>query len=443
MKVLILAYDFPPYVSVAGLRPESWLKFLKNDAITPTIITRQWDEHESKVIQYIQPSKLKNEIIEDNKHGKIIRTPYTPSISNRLLLKGKKGIIQRSLAILENVFQFYTTHIGSKKQLYKSARKYIRNNKDIDCIIATGDPFVLFYYASKLGKEFNIPWIADYRDPWSDDYGLQTKPLQQKWTKNIERRIVGSASSITVVPDFLQILTQQQFNKPIFTIPNGFDDEKFIGLENLQPLNQLPLKIGFAGTIVEWDPIEKIIDAIQQINKDGILVTIDFYGTNKNDHIVKLIKDNKILQDSIHIHSRLPNQELLTNLKSVHFLLLFNYYSIVGTKIYDYLALKRPILFCFTDDEDVENNRLDHFSSIPGLNIPDNIQSEIVLKTKSGILVKNYDELIEILKEKIKELKKGNVPACDSVSYIEFSRKFQTHRLAVIIKQTISHYNAK
>ncbi len=28
-KLLILAYDFPPYVSVGGLRPYAWYRYLK------------------------------------------------------------------------------------------------------------------------------------------------------------------------------------------------------------------------------------------------------------------------------------------------------------------------------------------------------------------------------------------------------------------------------
>jgi len=28
-KVLILAYDFPPYVSVGGMRPYNWYRYLK------------------------------------------------------------------------------------------------------------------------------------------------------------------------------------------------------------------------------------------------------------------------------------------------------------------------------------------------------------------------------------------------------------------------------
>ena len=36
-KVLIFAYDFPPYVSVGGLRPYSWYKYLKEYGIEPNL----------------------------------------------------------------------------------------------------------------------------------------------------------------------------------------------------------------------------------------------------------------------------------------------------------------------------------------------------------------------------------------------------------------------
>ena len=52
----------------------------------------------------------------------------------------------------------------------KAAEDYLATNK-IDCILATGDPFVLFHYAKKaLRKKHNVPWIADYRDPWSSEF---------------------------------------------------------------------------------------------------------------------------------------------------------------------------------------------------------------------------------------------------------------------------------
>ena len=40
-KVLILAYDFPPYVSAGGLRPYNWYLYLKEFGVEPVVITRQ------------------------------------------------------------------------------------------------------------------------------------------------------------------------------------------------------------------------------------------------------------------------------------------------------------------------------------------------------------------------------------------------------------------
>ena len=42
-KVLILAYDFPPYVSVGGMRPYNWYRYLKEFDVEPVVITRQWE----------------------------------------------------------------------------------------------------------------------------------------------------------------------------------------------------------------------------------------------------------------------------------------------------------------------------------------------------------------------------------------------------------------
>ena len=52
-KVLILAYDFPPYVSVGGLRPYSWYKYFKEFGLYPVIVTRQWDNQYGNHLDYI------------------------------------------------------------------------------------------------------------------------------------------------------------------------------------------------------------------------------------------------------------------------------------------------------------------------------------------------------------------------------------------------------
>lgn len=444
-KVIILSYDFKPYISVAALRPESWFHYFKNDGLYPVVVTRQWGTNVNKTLQYIEASESTEEIIEKIDHGTIIRSPYIPTLSNKLLLKTggtKRSILQRISAIIENTLQFYSCSIGPKKRIYHSARKYLLENNDVKLIIATGDPFVLFYYASELSKEFDIPWIADYRDPWSDDYGLHHKKIQKAWTKKVENRIVKTASAITVVPDFLEILAKQHFEIPILTIPNGYDEGKFENLTDFNEMNTSLLKIGFAGTLVEWDPIEKVIDTIYEVNKNfnGTAVILNIYGSNKNEYLENYLANKPELKEFIYVHPRMSNEKLLVELKKHHCLLLFNYYTIVGTKIYDYIALQRLILFCFTHDKDVESNHAKYFDVIKGVDFPENAQEKIIKATESGILLKNPDDLKEQLANLIVDLQKGIAPKSNAKNYTQFSRKYQTHRLAELIKKTISDY---
>ena len=48
---------------------------------------------------------------------------------------------------------------------------------------------------------------------------------------------------------------------------------------------------------------------------------------------------------------------LLEKLAVNNIFLLFNYYSYMGTKIYDYLGLKRLILLCYDNDENQSAER--------------------------------------------------------------------------------------
>ena len=169
-KLLILAYDFPPYVSVGGLRPYSWYKHLKEFGIYPVVVTRQWDNKFGNYLDYVAPTKTNKTEVEKTEYGTIIRTPYKPNLANKILLKyggNKFRLIRKSISAFYELTQWFF-YVGPKKQLLKEADNYLKNNK-VDAIIATGDPFILFKYASKLSAKYNIPWIADYRDAWSGD----------------------------------------------------------------------------------------------------------------------------------------------------------------------------------------------------------------------------------------------------------------------------------
>lgn len=438
-KLLILAYDFPPYVSVGALRPYNWLKYLKEFGVEPIVVTRQWGNKYGNAFDYIAPSATTETIIEHTEFGTIIRTPFKPTISNRLLLKygeNRFRLLRKSLTAINEVFQFLCIS-GPRKELYKAADVYLKQNK-VDGIIATGEPFVLFYYAKKLGERYNIPWIADYRDPWSKSkYGFGSK-LFSYWNRKIENNIVVNSTSIITVSEFFRINLKTLFpDKQIHILPNGFDPDVIDQFAHVKQRSDV-LTIGFVGTIYEWHPWESFIKQIVEFNKKSLTtkVFLDLYGTNIPTEIEEYLNsfdDTDTM--NIRVYPKIENHNLLKKLSEYNAMLLFNDYDIVGTKIYDYLALRRKIIFCYSNDSNaikLKEQFYTYFDVDFGGIRP---QIDIIQQTNSGIIVENEQHLQQVLLELVQEFEATGQIACHSQGVENYSRKIQVQKLAEIVKQ--------
>ncbi|MGC9331195.1 MAG: hypothetical protein ACP5DZ_04870 [Bacteroidales bacterium] len=132
-------------------------------------------------------------------------------------------------------------------------------------------------------------------------------------------------------------------------------------------------------------------------------------------------------------YPKIDNEHVLRKLSEHNLLLLFNDYSIAGTKIYDYLAVKRRILLCYTNDNDALELKEKHHPMQTKNRFSDDLQEEIIDYTKAGYAVKNAKELSELLIELNQELRENGHLACHSVNVKDFSRKKQVERLANIL----------
>jgi len=435
-KLLILAYDYPPYVSVGAIRPYNWQRYLKEYGVEPIVITRQWANHYGNNLDYISASETRDVIEEKNDLGITYRTPYRPNLSNRLLLKYGESRFKLIRKIISGFYEFvqYIFPIGPKSELYSFARKYLKENK-VDAIIATGDPFVLFSYANKLGKEFNIPWFADYRDPWSQNFSSKKGFFQRKLDLILERKIVKSSAKIITVDKLFELKIQKIFpEKKILIQPNGFDEDEMKKVVSITQ-NADILTFSFIGTIYRWHPIEQLLKDFStfQLNNPNSQFRLKFYGINCPEKIEHLLIDHfPNLKNHVHIYPKLPNGELLMELAADHVLILFNYYNFTGTKIYDYLGLKRKIIMCYKNstEANVLKDRY-YFHSIETDILP---QIDIINETNSGIIVQNSIHLIEIIGELYNEFQTNKCIACESNGIEKYSRKIQVQNLAQLVK---------
>jgi len=436
-KVLILAYDFPPYVSVGGLRPFNWFRYLKEYGVEPTVITRQWNNTHGNYLDYISKGVSDESLIEKSEFGTIIKTPYKPNLANRLMLKyGEKKyrFLRKSISAFYEFGQFIWI-TGPKAGIFKEARSYLKNNQ-VDIIIATGDPFVLFYYASKLGKEFNIPWIADYRDPWSHNQEYSEKKLLKKWNAHFEKKLVSTASHITTVSSFVHSKIDSLIpNKSFSILPNGYDPSIIDRVQKI-PQNSKNLTIAFVGTIYNWHPLESFLRTVQKFILQGKIINIKFYGTNIANEL-NLIIEKKFpeLKSIISITPKITNEELLKKIVEDNVMLLFNYYSYMGTKIFDYLGIRRKMILCYSNDPEANELKSKYYSIDESMAKSKQLQADLITETNSGIIVKDSNHLMSVLHDLYNEFEKNKSIACNSTGVENYSRKIQVEILANLLKK--------
>ncbi len=439
-KILILAYDFPPYISVGGLRPYAWLKHFKKFGFEPVIVTRQWDNHYGDYRDYIAPSHSKKEIIEENEFGTIIRAPFHPNISNRLLLKhgdSRNRLLRKSITALYEYGQHFLP-IGTKRTIYYAAKKYLKKNK-VDYILATGDPFILFRYANSLSQEFETPWIADYRDPWTLNQEEQKNKFNLWFSSYFEEKWVSNATLITTVSTFVQYKIQRILitEKNYLIIPNGFDPDNIDAVKHIQQ-NREKLTISFVGTIYNWHPYEHFLKTCAEFLEENPNCSfhLKFYGINLTSDITHLVSAKfSNLRKFVSIIPKMPNSQLLEELAKDNVMLLFNYYSYMGTKIFDYIGLKRKILFCFTDDLVAKRLKAKYYQVKELTTYSGQLQAELIQDANAGILVKDATDLKKHLISLFEEFKVNKNIFANTNNSDNFSRKYYVKILADQLKQ--------
>jgi glycosyltransferase involved in cell wall biosynthesis len=432
MKALILAYDFPPFVSVGGARPYSWYRYFREYGVDPIVVTRQWENRYRSELDYVAPSRSPDTILETSDFGTIIRTPYFPNLSNRLLLRygaARFGLIRKVITGYYEVAQYYA-NVGPKCRLYFAARRYLREG-GADAIVATGEPFVLFRYASSLSAEFGVPWLADYRDPWSSNKGRAPTRVSRKWHALLEMRFTRSASAVSTVSSFFaQQLLGVIPGRPLHIVPNGFDPEAMANAHGVKQGHRY-LTVAFSGSIYGWHPVESFLRVCAELAAEIPLLRVEFVGINDRTRVETFLATyHPSFLPAVAFLPRMANNEMACTLAHANLLLAFNYYSYAGTKIYDYLAVRRRILMCYTDDPEGQALKEKHYNLSDVGSSNNQVLQDIIESTCSGVAVRDAAHLRESLRAAYQEFQRAGSVSCDSQGVEKYSRRFAARLMA-------------
>jgi len=240
----------------------------------------------------------------------------------------------------------------------QQARKVLRQEK-IDLIFSSSSPSTSAFIAMKLKEEFNIPWVAEWRDLWSANTftnrnydKMLIKPLRQlqRFQMRVgERDILRRANKTVVVSQHhreqLGHLHGAEEGR-ITVITNGYDEPDFT---ELKPSSIYPGKmtITFLGTV--YSPFQESIDLfLRTVTEIDKYVEVVFIGRGAADM-------QGTTMENLTLVLHLVKEKALSFASGSDFLFLVmppNAKWIPG-KIFEYLRLGKPILALVPEDGDV------------------------------------------------------------------------------------------
>ncbi len=420
-KILILCNDFPPVNSIGSDRPYSWYKYFKNYDLYPVVITKNWVESGNSRFKTILPERAE----EITPNGIIIRAKkiMTPSIWITSIFGLRLSFIRRLFTLIEKLLSFKISLLDQHREIYKEAFKYLENN-NVELVISTGEPFILFKYGSILKRKYKIKWIADYRDGWYLNHVTSIKKNSLiKLIRNVElkaeKKYIENADLITTIDPVLANRLETFTRIKTKYVYNGFWNH--ITAKDTAQQSQNKLVLNHTGTLTNGQRIEVLLDVlvylkgIDKISEHSIelnLVGLEYFP----DQMERIKKYKDKLKGILITTPRLKKEDAnKMNLKADY---LINFtdenYTAIYAKTYNYIACGKPILV------------------IPGDN---GLLDEIVTEHNLGTILNTATEIENFITNPDVDFK----PDPKNLEF--FTRRNQTKIMSEIIKKQLVNYD--
>ena len=364
-RVLIITYYWPPS---GGSGVQRWVKFSKylpSEGWQPVIYTPSNPEYTSvdRTLEAEIPSEA--EIIR-----RPISEPY--GIYRRLMGKdsstdmktltagasggsvtpissGKKTFKQRlSLWIRGNLF-VPDPRVWWVRPSVSFLKNYLKEHP-VDVIVTTGPPHSMHLMGEKLSRATGLPWIPDFRDPWTKMYYLKYLPLTSPVRKRLlkmEQSVLDNASTVLAVTPLVQDDFRRRTSTPVAMITNGYDEDDFVGPVESDGLFNIVHTGLFAedgNPLTLWKVLGKKVAENPEFKEKMRLRLV-----GKVDGAVMEAIEAEGLKDNVVNLGYKAHEVAVREQRAASLLILPlrndpDYRPILPGKLFEYLAARRPIL---------------------------------------------------------------------------------------------------
>ncbi len=348
MKILLVTFQFAPHNIVGSVRVGKMAKALKEFGHDVRVLT-------AAPLEY--PETMPLEIAAE----RVMQTPwwnvnkplywlarrmgrasasetYTPATSGT-------GRV-RSLSLLARAMtNFPDGQMGWYLPALRAGRAIMRGWKP-DLVLSSAPPFTGHMIARRLAKDAKVPWIADFRDLFSENPYTIRPTWRLNFDRWLERRVLRDAAACVTISEPLA-KSLRLHNRPVEVILNGYDPADLPKTAPV-PSDTAPVTILYTGTIYPGrrDP-SPLFEAVATLGPLRDRIQLAFCGQDLRGVQAAAAKHGVL--DRLKFIPTMPYRAALQAQAEadVLLLLLWNHPDEVGVlpaKLFEYVGAGRPIL---------------------------------------------------------------------------------------------------
>lgn len=432
-KVLIITYYWYPS---GGSGVQRWLKmskYLPENGWLPVIYTAENAEYP------VEDLSLEKDIVPE---VKVIRRPIIEpySLYKRFLgfkkdEKIKAGFIEEgekkkgwkqnlSVWIRGNMFIPDARCMWVRPSV-RFLKGYLKDNP-VDAVISTGPPHSMHLIAMKLHDDLGVPWIADFRDPWTgiDFYNdLHLSARSDRKHHRLENEVLVKADRVVAVGRDLADSLSRLGARDVTVITNGYDfnenDIHDVRLSDDFTISHIGIIGSTRNAVTLWKALGELVAENEEFKKKLRLRLI-----GQVDNTVLLSISQNGLDGNLQHISYIPHDSVMKEQCSSQLLLLLvndtpNAKGILTGKVFEYLAARRPVLAVGPEDGDT---------------------AALLRDTSAGIVIDfhNKEKMKTVIMDFFNKYLNNNL-LCHDNSVDGYSRRNLTRNYAVLLNDLIKN----
>lgn len=356
-RVMIITYYWPPS---GGGGVQRWVKFaryLGENGWAPVVVAPDGASYP------VEDASLAADIPSE---VEVLRVPiWEPFAAGQKVLGKKATDVERLGASAQretqggfagwlarwvrgNVF-IPDARVGWVRPATRAIRQYLSQHP-VDAIITTGPPHSVHLIGLQLKRAKGLPWVADFRDPWSDIDYLDDFHLT-RWARRthqrLERKVVEKADRMLVTARGAARGVGADPNK-VWWIPNGWDKGDF--RSQAAPSADGDFVLAHFGSLYASRNFTAVWSAVAAWNAvtDNRRIQLQFFGNTAPEVVASLAAHLTPGRDFV-VHGNLPHREAVDEMHRAHALLILHNDTASGSrcipgKLFEYLATGRPVL---------------------------------------------------------------------------------------------------